>query len=154
MVAIAAAGFELEMNPLWTSGMAFFAAAAIELDEPAFAEPLLARLAPWAEQWSDNGAATANPISHFLGGLATVLGHHDEAEAYFARSAQMCRDVGTPYFLAETELLWGRMLLRRRRDGDIETAGGLLQRARDAGAAGDYRLIASRAERALATISD
>ena len=40
------------------------------------------------------------------------------------------------------------------RDGDVETARGLLQRARDAGVAGDYRLIASRAERALATISD
>ena len=77
----AEAGFGLEMNPVWITGMAFYAEAAIELDDPEFAEPLFQRLAPWSNQWSDNGATAASPVSHYLGGLATVLGRYDEADA-------------------------------------------------------------------------
>ena len=57
----AASGFELEMNPVWITGMVFFADAAIELGDPTFAGPLFERLVPWADQWSDNGATAREP---------------------------------------------------------------------------------------------
>ena len=125
--AFAAADFELEMNPVWVTGMAFYAEAAIELDDPAFAGPLFERLAPWSGQWSDNGATAANPISHYLAGLATVLGRYEEAGEYFAQSAAMCDAMGAQFFLAQTELLWGRMLVRRG-GPDVEMARQLLER--------------------------
>ena len=152
MAVLAAGGFELEMNPVWISGMAFYAEAAIELDEPSFAAPLFQQLEPWADQWSDNGATAANPISHFLGGLATVLDRFDDAAYYFQRSAAMCRAVGARFFLAETELLWARMLVRRAQDDDRRAASELLRRARDAGSAAGYGLIVRRADEALANL--
>ena len=152
MSALAAGGFELEMNPVWTSGMAFYAEAAIELDEPDFALPLFEQLAPWADQWSDNGATAANPISHFLGGLATVLGRYDDAAHYLDRSASMCRTVGARFFLAETDLLLARMLVRRGRGGDPRRASELLRRAHDAGSTAGYGFVVRRAEEAMAAL--
>ena len=152
MSAFAEGGFELEMNPVWISGMAFYAEAAIELGEPAFAAPLFEQLAPWADQWSDNGATAANPVSHFLGGLATVLGRYDDAARYFERSAAMCRAIGAPYFLAQTELLWARMLLRRAHGDDRSAARDLLRRAHDAASAAGYTLIVRRVGEALTSI--
>ncbi len=152
MAVLAADGFRLEMNPVWISGMAFYAEAAIELDEPAFAAPLFELLAPWPEQWSDNGATAANPVSHFLGGLSAVLGRYDDAERYFQRAAAMSRGVGARFFLAQTELLWARLLTRRQAPGDELTARQLLARAHEAAVAGRYALVQRRAEEALASL--
>jgi hypothetical protein len=142
-------GFELEMNPIWITGMVFFADAAIELGDPAFAGPLYERLAPWGDQWSDNGATAANPICHYLGGLAWVLGRDDEADAFFARSATMCRGIGAQFFLAQTELLWGRMLARRGRTEDRDRARELLEHARSSAIAQGYASVLDRADEAI-----
>jgi hypothetical protein len=129
--------------------MVFFADVAVEVGDPALAGPLLDRLAPWADQWSDNGATAANPISHYLGGLSAVLGRYDDANAFFARSAAMCRDVGAQFFLAQTEFQWGRMLARRGRAGDADQARELLQRARDTATERGYTGVRRRAEDAI-----
>jgi class 3 adenylate cyclase len=142
-------GFELEMNPVWITGMVFFADAAIELGDPAFAGPLYERLAPWGDQWSDNGATAANPICHYLGGLASVLGRDDDADAFFARSATMCRGIGAQFFLAQTELLWGRMLARRGRTEDHDRAHELLEQARSSAIAKGYASVLGRADEAI-----
>jgi hypothetical protein len=153
MATLASAGFELEMNPVWTSGMAFYAEAAIELDDPTFAEPLYERLLPWGNQWSDNGATAANPVSHFLGGLSTVLDRLDDADRYFAQSEAMCQSMGARFCLAETELLWARMLRRRGREEDEPRARLLLERARESAHAWGYSGIQRRAE-AMAVTND
>ena len=131
LAAFAEDGFELEMNPIWITGMVFHTDAVIELGDPAFAGPLHERLAPWVDQWSDNGATAANPICHYLGGLASVLGRYDDANAHFAQSEAMCEEAGAQFFLAQTHLLWGRMLLNRGETSQRERALVLLRNAHE-----------------------
>ena len=100
---------------------------------------------PWGDQWSDNGATAANPVSHFLGGLSTVLGRYEDADRYFAQSAALCQAVGAKFFLAQTELLRARMLLRRGNEGDERRARGLLRHAHDVSAAAGYASVLRRA---------
>jgi hypothetical protein len=84
-----------------------------------------------------------------LGGLATVLGRYDEAQAYFVQSAAMCDRIGARFFAARTDLSWGRMLAERRILGDTEKARQLLTKARSAAAANGYRAVERRASAAL-----
>ena len=80
-----------------------------------------------------------------LGGLATVLGRYDEADAYFAQSAAFSDRVGAKFFAARTDLLWGRMLAERRAPGDTEKARELLTKAQSAAAAHGYGNVERRA---------
>ena len=103
-----------------------------------------------------NGPTTAprrpTPISHFLGGLSTVLGRYDDADRYFARSAVTCQEGGAKFFLAQTELLWARMLLRRGADGDERQAAELLRDAHATATAHGYTSVQRRVEDARASI--
>ena len=141
--------FELQMSAVWVTGMIFYADVVIELGDPAFAGPLFERLAPWAGQWSNSGATAENPISHYLGGLAEVLGRYDEAEAYFAQSVRMCERLGARFFLAQTQLLWGRMLARRSGAGADGPARDLLSSARTAAVDRGWAGVLRRADAAL-----
>src|SRR4051794_40172743 len=145
-------GFELEMNPVWVTGMSFHAEAAIELGDPAFCEPIYDQLRPWSDQWTDNGATASCPVAHYLGGCAAVLGRHDEADAWFAQSARMADGMGARFFRAQTDLLWGRMLAERGAPGDQTRAQQLLQRARDEADARGYGAVQQRAAAALARL--
>jgi len=80
------------------TGMVDFADAAIECGEPSYAAPLFERLEPWAGQLPVTGASALGPVSHYLGGLATVLGRLDEADAYFAHAAAMSEGMGAKFF--------------------------------------------------------
>jgi class 3 adenylate cyclase/tetratricopeptide (TPR) repeat protein len=148
MEQLAANGYELEMNPVWVSGMAFYAEAAVELDDPDLAAPLVERLEPWATQWTDNGATGANPISHYLGGLWMVLGEHERAGRYLAQAASMSRTAGARFCLAQTELLWGRLLLRQGK-GHERRASQLLESAATVAANAGYAGVLRRASTAL-----
>ena len=128
--AFAAADFDLPQDQVWTTGMVSYAGAALECRDPKYAEPLFDRLAPWADQWSTaGGASTQGPVSHFLGGLATVLGRHAEADVYFAQAAASSDGAGAKFFAARTDLMWGRMLAERRAPGDTDNARELLDKA-------------------------
>ncbi|HXQ58587.1 MAG TPA: AAA family ATPase [Acidimicrobiales bacterium] len=147
---LAAAGFDLPFDPLWMTGMGFYAEAAITCGEAAFAGPLFERLAPWADQWCTVGTCTAEgPVSYWLGGLATVLGRYDEADGYFSRATATSRRVGAKFFAARSQLLWGRMLLERRAPGDADRAHDLLSMARTAAAEHGYANVERRATEAL-----
>jgi hypothetical protein len=150
--AFADAGFDLEMNPVWVSGMAFHAEAAIEIRDPAFCGPIYERLLPWSDQWTDNGATAACPIAHYLGGCAAVLQRHDEADDWFAQAANMCDSAGAKFFRAQTDLLWGRMLAARGVRDDLVLARELLEQARTAASAQGYGAVQERAETALSRL--
>jgi ATP/maltotriose-dependent transcriptional regulator MalT len=92
-------------------------------------------------------------VSHYLGGLATVLGRFDEADAYFVRASELNRRMGAKFFAARTELLWARMLVERGAPGDRSRAEALLTSARDAAGAGSYGVIHRRAEATLAGLA-
>jgi class 3 adenylate cyclase len=149
----AAAGFQLPLNQLWLTGMVDFAEAAIECRDRASAGPLFEQLEPWAAQLPATGGSALGPVSHYLGGLAFVLGRFDEADAYFIQAAALNDRMGAKFFAARTNLSWGRMLAERRGPGAIEKARDLLTRARTSAEVNGYRNVERRAAEALQLLS-
>ena len=88
-------------------------------------------------------------MSHYLGGLAGVLGRYDEADSYFSQSAAMSERLGATFFAARTDLWWGKMLGERDDPGDTERAHELLTKARTLAAANGYADVERRATEAL-----
>lgn len=120
-------GFQLPADSVWLWSMTNYANVAIECGERQMAGPLFDLLAPWSDQLSTNGGGSTNgPVSHFLGGLATVLGRYDEADSYFARAATFNSRAQAMFFAVQSDLLWGRMLAERRAPGDTDRARELL----------------------------
>jgi class 3 adenylate cyclase len=149
LAEFAASDFDLALDQTWLTGMVDFAEAAIECQDPQYAGPLFEQLAPWAGQLPATGASALGPVSHYLGGLCSVLGRYDEAEAYFVRSAEFSDRMGAKFFAARTDLSWGRMLAQRGAPGDNDRARGLLTKAHAVAAANGYGIVERRALRAL-----
>ena len=64
-----------------------------------------AGLRPWVDRRPTAATVTVDsPVSHYLGGLATVLGRYDEAEAYFTHAAAFNEPAGAKFFDARTNL--------------------------------------------------
>ena len=145
----AASRFELPLNMQWITGMCGYAAAAVECRNRSYAQPIFERLVPWADRFSYFDAAASGPVSQYLGGLATVLGRYDEADAYFARSAAVCDGIAATFFAAGTNLLWGRMLAERRAPGDVARARDLLGRAQAVARERGYATVDRRAAAAF-----
>ena len=141
--------FELPIDMIWINGMSLYAEAAIECRDAEYAEPVLDRLTPYAHRLSYNPATAEGPVGHFLGGLAAVLGRYDEADTYFARAAAFSNRVGAKFFAARTNLLWARMLAKRRAPGDAEKAQQLLTKAHIVATAQGYATVERRAGEAL-----
>jgi hypothetical protein len=129
--------------------MVNYADAAVECRDLTYAMPMFDKLAPWADQLSCTGSTAEGPVSHYLGGLATVLGRYEEADAYFAQSAAFSARVGAKFFAARTDFLWGRMLAERRAPGDIEKARDLLTKAHTTAVTNGYGTVERRAAAAL-----
>ena len=146
----AAGDFDLPVDPAWLSGMVYYAEAAIACEDSRGAGPLFDRLAPWADQLSTPGRTmAAGPVSHYLGGLAAVLGRYDEADAYFTQAAEFSERVGAKFFAARTNLSWGKLLAERRAPGDTEKARDLLVKAQTAAEVQGYANVGRRAAEAL-----
>ncbi|HUC13316.1 MAG TPA: hypothetical protein VMS00_02590, partial [Acidimicrobiales bacterium] len=150
--AFAAAGFDLQLDQVWLSGMVDFADAAVECEHATFAARLFELLAPWHAQLPSTGASALPPVSHYLGGLAGVLGRYDEADAFFSQSATMSERMGAKFFAARTDLWWGILLARRNRPGDIEAATALLTKSQHVAQALGYGNVDRRATKALASM--
>ena len=151
--AFAAEGFELPVDLTWVTGMVTYAEAAIECREPKFAGPLLEQLDPWRLQLSHNDITSEGPVSHYLGGLATVLGRYEEAEDYYSFSAHMCDRIGAKGFGARTQLSWARMLLDRQSRGDTDRAHDLLTISRRTAATHGYGTTLRRADHLLGQLA-
>jgi len=145
----AAADFDLPLDPVWFSGMLAYAQAAIGCRDAKYAGPQFDRLAPWADQFSTAGITADGPVSHALGGLATVLGRYDEADGYFTQAAAFNHRANAKFFAAATNLSWATMLAERRAPGDTEIARDLLTKAHAAAVAHGYANVERRATTAL-----
>jgi tetratricopeptide (TPR) repeat protein len=146
----AASGFALPLDQVWLIGMAEYAAVAIACREPQYAAPLFDELAPYANLLATASGGMADcPVSYHLGGLATVLGRYEEANAYFTQAAAFNERVDAKFFAPRTNLLWGKMLVERGAAGDIEKARDLLTKAHEAAAANGYATVERRAAAAL-----
>jgi hypothetical protein len=78
-----------------------------------------------------------------------VIGRYQEAEDYFIQSAEISARMSAQFFAARTDLLWGRMLLESKAQGDAERGRGLLTRAHTSGAANGYKNVERIAEEGL-----
>jgi hypothetical protein len=116
--------------------------------------PLFDQLAPWANQWCTTGITAQGPISHYVGGLAAVLGHHDEADIYFALAASMSARAIAKCLGARTDLQWGKMLAGRRGPGDAEMGRALLAKAHTVAGANGYANVELRRPSKCSTVDD
>jgi tetratricopeptide (TPR) repeat protein len=148
------ANFDLPQDQIWLTGMVDFADAAIECGQKRYAEPLFRRLEPWAEQLPATGGSALAPVSHYLGGLATVLGRYDEAEDYLARSAAFCSRAGAKFFTARNDLSLGRLLAKRRGPGDLKRAREYLSNSRATAIDLGYGAVTRRASEALRSLDE
>jgi class 3 adenylate cyclase len=133
----------------WLTAMTMFAEVAIECRDAKGAKQQFQRLAPWASQFSAGAVTAEGPVSHYLGGPATVLGRYAEANVYFAQSAAFSDRVGAGFFAARTNLLWGRMLAERNTPGDLDNARGRFTKAHTVAEANGYGVVERRAAAAL-----
>ncbi|MGH7820542.1 MAG: hypothetical protein ACREQ9_12275, partial [Candidatus Binatia bacterium] len=70
-----------------------------------------------------------NPVSHYLGLLATTLGRFDDAERHFEDSLTKAERLQAPPWIARTRYCYAEMLLRRGGTDDREKALSLLGRS-------------------------
>jgi class 3 adenylate cyclase/tetratricopeptide (TPR) repeat protein len=150
LAELATTDFDFPLDMTWLTGIVRCADVAIECRDAQYAQRLFDRLAPWADQWTHSaGLSSQGPVSLYLGGLTTVLGRYDEADAFFSQSAALSDRMGAKFFTARTHLLWGRMLAERSAPGDTEKARELLTRSQNAASAHGYRTVARRAAAAF-----
>jgi tetratricopeptide (TPR) repeat protein len=148
--AFAATNFDYPMETSWMPVMAQYADVAIACRDPKYAGPLFDRLAPYTDQVTTTGGLWIFlPVSHYLGGLATVLGRYDEADAYFAHAAAFNERANAKCFAARNNLLWATMLIERDDPGDNDQARDLLTKAQTTAVAHGYANIQRRAAEAL-----
>jgi hypothetical protein len=137
--------FQLPLDQVWLTGMTCYAEAAIQCADIHSAGPLFTQLEPWGDQWVYSGSTSSGPVSHFLGGLATVLGRYDEASDYLERSAGLCNQFDAKFFAVRTDLAWGKMLVARDAPGDVKKARGLFTQTETAARRHGYRTVEMRA---------
>jgi tetratricopeptide (TPR) repeat protein len=149
----AAGSFSLPEDTAWFDGILNYARVALELKLRDHAEILFTMLAPFEDQVPYNGIIPQEPVAMLLGGLATVLDRYEVAEPYFEEAAELNARGGMRYAEAQTNLLWGRMLLTRNGLGDIERAREVLEQARSSAGARGYAMVELRATAALSMLT-
>ncbi|HET6794112.1 MAG TPA: AAA family ATPase [Acidimicrobiales bacterium] len=123
-------------DPSYMTGMTCFAEVAIRLGDSSCAGLLYDALRPWSDQVGFDAVTTVGPVSHFVAGLAALVGRDSEAESLFRQTAARAEGCRAPFFLARTLYEWGRLLLGRGGAGDALEGRGLLTTARQV--AGDH----------------
>ena len=99
------------------------------------------------------GATVNGAVAEHLGVLATVLELYDEADGHFGHALQTYEGLSAPFFVAMTELEWGRMLLVRRAAGDLTRARTMLSSARGTAQRYGFAGLERRVGEELATLS-
>lgn len=117
------------------------------------AETLYDRLALWPDLVPFTGCTVDGSVSHLLGTLATVLGRYDDADGHFARALELHEKLQAPFFVTDTKVEWGQMLLARRTEGDLTRAKEMLTTAHDTANSYGFAVVARRAGEALAMLS-
>jgi hypothetical protein len=85
------------------------------------------QLLPWQGLVGFTGVAMTGAMDHYLGRLANLLGRRDDASVHFGKALSIHERIRAPFFIAQTQLEWGRLL----RDTEPDRARGMLTSARD-----------------------
>lgn len=149
----ASTAFEMPEDQAWFDGIVTYARTVFELRQVQYAAMLMERLQPFHEQVPHNALLPQEPVAMYLGALATVLRHFEEAEGYFEEAAELNRRGEMRFAETHTYMLWGRMLRQRCGPGDAERARKLLGQARESATTLGYTLLARRANTELAALA-
>jgi class 3 adenylate cyclase/tetratricopeptide (TPR) repeat protein len=146
--AESASGFaDLPYDLVWLNGMAIWALVCAELADAEAAAVLRRRLLPLADQFVFSGVSGWGAVSLHLGGLARVLGNHDESLDHLAKATALHEAMAVPVWSARTALETARSLAARGTDADRRRAvallDGMIASARDLGAQALERRAAS-----------
>ena len=137
----------------WLDGITGYAEVAIELRATKPAALLLELLAPYHGQAGFNGLMPLEPVAHYLGGFASVLGRFEQAEAYFVESTKLNTRGLRKFAQARTDFAWARMLIARGESGDLDRARELLTQVRATAATHGYAGVERRALAVLSTFT-
>ncbi len=139
----------LPQDLLWTYGMVFFAEVAIRIEHADAAAALYEHLAPFAGQVAFLGTTCEGPISHYLGGLATVLGRFDEAREHFDTALVFAQSADSPYFQARIAIEAGWLA---HRSGDTSVARHLVMNGRSMAQQASFVGEMQRADKILSAL--
>jgi class 3 adenylate cyclase/tetratricopeptide (TPR) repeat protein len=119
----------LEFGSIWTAAMLALTEVARITDDRESAGALYERLAPFAHTLCvvSLNLSEMGPVSRAVGVLATLVGDVEGAERYFEDAMAVSRHIGAPAHTARTSVDYARMLLERRKSGDIDRARTLLK---------------------------
>jgi hypothetical protein len=119
-------------GPRWTSAMADLAFVAAEVDDAGAAARIYEVMAPFRSQLVVSGGAviTMEPVSHYLGVLATVLGKPDVAVPHLEEAICGEETIGALPHLAHSLDALARALETRNAEGDLDAAAAARDRAR------------------------
>jgi class 3 adenylate cyclase/tetratricopeptide (TPR) repeat protein len=140
---------DLQYDAIWFDTILNYARTPIWCDMPKLAADMLELLEPFEDQINFEGLDLYEPVATFLGGLAATVGRHEDAENWFEKALRLCAAGSMHYGQAMTELLWGRMLLRRGGPGDREAGRTLVENAHRAAIEGGYGSMERRASALL-----
>jgi len=150
----AADGFaSLSPDFVWMMGVTSYAVVAVELRATGAAQRLFDLLVSYRGQIPFIGTLGLFPVAVALGGLASVLGRYDEAEAFFAEADELNGRGELKYSAAYTELWCGHMLALRGGSDRLGRSKLLLERARASAATHGYSGIERRAAVELSDLS-
>jgi len=144
----AASGFDYGIDNSWLVITVDHAEVAVELAMVEHAPQLSEMLEPFSSTVACTGLTSQGPVCHFLGGLAMLLGHLDEADRWFEEADAFARRAGDKFSAARTALWRGRVAAR----SDPELARGRFALARLIATDHGYEKVAQRAAEALAAL--
>ncbi len=143
----------LPFDFIWMMGVTFYALVTVELRAAEPAYELYELLSPYHEQVPFIGTLGFFPASLSLGGLATVIGRYDEAEAHFVEATELTARGRMDFFAARTDLDLGRILALRGRPGDLDGAREHLDRALGAAVSRGYAGIEREATAEISNLA-
>ena len=123
---------------VWIFGITAYADVAVHLRATGPARILFELLAPFHDRVPIIAPAAVPPVAFYLGGLATVLGRYDDAEAFFREAMDVNTRGRMKYSMVRTEIAWGRMMCARNGPGDRDRARVLFEQAAAAAATHGY----------------
>ena len=118
-------------NAMWLMNMAFLADACVSSGDTETAAQLYAHLAPFTPyNVLFPPAIMIGPVSHYIGGLAALMGNDSAARRHYEDALVIEGRTGSRHWVARTQIAYGRLLLRSRRPGDAERGARLVASGR------------------------
>jgi hypothetical protein len=145
---------DVPRDPAMLASLAMFAEGAILIGDRRSTEHLHPQLAPYAGQVAFDGVTVMGSLEHYVGGLATVLGRHDEAVGRLERSCEVHATIEAPFFEARSRHRLAAALLARNEPGDVAAAQAELHRAVGIAEHHRYRMVHLRAAQLLANLNE